>query len=55
VWGHRLPCRHVRLWHKCEVPAASSNVRFLGHTGRHLLELNSPDFDPKRARPAKHH
>jgi hypothetical protein len=37
-----------RLWHKCEMPAVSSNVRFLKHTGRHLLKLSSFEPNPTR-------
>ena len=29
------------LWHFCEVPTASSKVRFQGQPGRHLLSLSS--------------
>src|SRR5258708_12580078 len=36
----------VRWWHKCEVPTASSNVRYQGQPGRHLLALSSSQFDP---------
>jgi len=32
--------------HKCEVQAASSDVRLLKHTGRHLFERSSSDSDP---------
>ena len=31
---------------KCEVPTASSKVRFPRRTGRHLLALSSSHFDP---------
>jgi len=40
--------RDFRVWHKCVVPADSSNVRFLGQTGRNLLELNISDSSPER-------
>ena len=31
---------------KCEVPTASSNVRYQGQPGRHLLAMSSSQFDP---------
>jgi hypothetical protein len=39
----------VRIWHKCEVPAALSKVRFQGQPGRHLLVLSSSQFDPQQS------
>jgi len=39
---------HFRFWHKCEVPAELSKVRFLGQSGRHLLALSSFQFAPNR-------
>jgi hypothetical protein len=35
------------LWHKCEVPTSSGNVRVRGQSGKHLLALSSSQFDPK--------
>jgi hypothetical protein len=35
-----------RIWHKCEVPTASSNVRVRGQSGRHLLGTSISLFDP---------
>ncbi len=35
--------------HKCEVPAASGNVRVRGPSGRHVLIVSSSDFDPTRS------
>jgi hypothetical protein len=32
--------RYVACWHKCEVPAASSNVRVRKQSGRHLLGMS---------------
>jgi hypothetical protein len=34
------------VWHKCEVPPASSNVRVQGQSGKHKLVLSSSEFDP---------
>ena len=39
---------YVGNWHKCDVPTASSNVRFQGESGRHLLTVSSSLFDPFR-------
>jgi hypothetical protein len=39
--------RDVAFWHKCEVATALSKVRFQGQPGRHLLALNSSQFEPR--------
>jgi hypothetical protein len=33
------------LWHKCEVPTASSNVRYREQPGKHMLALSFSGFD----------
>src|SRR6266567_7501954 len=42
------PIASIRLWHKCEVPTSSDNVRVRGQNGKHLLALSFSQFDPNR-------
>jgi hypothetical protein len=35
-------------WHKCEVPTASSDVRYWGQSGTHLLRASISHLDPNR-------
>jgi hypothetical protein len=38
----------VGLWHVCDMPTSSSNVRSQQYTGKHLPRLSSSQFDPKQ-------
>ena len=44
-------CRfYVAYWHFSDMPTALGNVRYQGHSGKHLLALSFSCFDdPKRA------
>jgi hypothetical protein len=37
----------ICFWHFSPVPTASSNVGYLGHTGKHLLIARFSHFDPE--------
>ena len=51
--GSHVP--EVRCWPYCDITRRPARVRFVGQTGKHLLDLSLTGFDPKRSFASQSH